>query len=38
MSSGLEIPKFGRWTSTRITLGSDLPASVLGLQVDTPHW
>lgn len=37
MSSGLEIPKFGRWTSTRITLGSDLSASVLGLQVDTPH-
>ena len=36
MSSGLEIPKFGRWTATRITLGSDLPASVLGLQTDTP--
>ena len=37
MSSGLEIPKFGRWTSTRITLGSDLPASVLGLQAEKPH-
>ncbi len=37
MSSGLEIPIFGTWKSTRILLGSELPAAVLGLRADRPH-
>jgi CubicO group peptidase (beta-lactamase class C family) len=32
MASGLEVPKFSSWTGFRITTGSNLPASVLGLK------
>jgi CubicO group peptidase (beta-lactamase class C family) len=36
MSSGLEVPRFGGWTSLRINLGSDLTGTVLGLQSIEP--
>lgn len=36
MRSGLEIPRFGTWTSWRITLGSDLPEVILSLGPSTP--
>jgi CubicO group peptidase (beta-lactamase class C family) len=36
MSSGLEIPRFGTWTSWRITLGSDLPGVVTSLKAEKP--
>lgn len=36
MSSGLELPVFGTWRGLRITLGSDLPDSVLGLKAEMP--
>lgn len=32
MSSGLQVPRFGSWTFWRLTLGSDLPATVFGLR------
>lgn len=37
MSSGLEVPVFGTWKSTRILFGSDLQAGVLGLGTEAPH-
>jgi CubicO group peptidase (beta-lactamase class C family) len=37
MSSGLEIPIFGTWKSTRILLGSNLPEAVFALSADKPH-
>lgn len=37
MSSGLEIPVFGTWKSTRILFGSDLAAGVIGLQAVEAH-
>jgi CubicO group peptidase (beta-lactamase class C family) len=36
MSSGLELPVFGTWRGFRVTLGSDLPATVLPLQPEKP--
>ncbi len=36
MSSGLELPVFGTWRGLRITFGSDLPPSVLGLEAVKP--
>jgi CubicO group peptidase (beta-lactamase class C family) len=36
MASGLETPKFSSWTGLRITTGSNLPESVLGLKVRKP--
>jgi len=36
MSSGLELPVFGTWRGLRITFGSDLAASVLGLKAAKP--
>jgi CubicO group peptidase (beta-lactamase class C family) len=36
MSSGLELPVFGTWRGLRITFGSDLPPSVLGLKAAKP--
>jgi CubicO group peptidase (beta-lactamase class C family) len=37
MSSGLEVPVFGTWNSTRILLGSDLASGVLGLPAVKAH-
>lgn len=37
MSSGLEVPVFGTWKSSRILFGSDLEAGVMGLGVESPH-
>jgi len=37
MSSGLEVPVFGTWKSSRILFGSDLQAGVLGLGVEAAH-
>lgn len=37
MASGLEVPIFGTWKSSRILFGSDLQAGVLGLGVEAPH-
>lgn len=37
MSSGLEVPVFGTWKSSRILFGSDLQAGVLGLGIEAPH-
>ena len=37
MASGIEIPVFGTWKSTKILFGSDLAAGVLGLQAVEPH-
>ena len=37
MSSGLEVPVFGTWKSSRILFGSDLQAGVLGLGTEAPH-
>ncbi len=36
MSSGLEVPRFGGWTSLRINLGSDLAGTVTRLQSVEP--
>lgn len=36
MSSGLELPVFGTWRGLRVTLGSDLPGTVLPLQAEQP--
>jgi CubicO group peptidase (beta-lactamase class C family) len=37
MSSGLEVPVFGTWKSSRILFGSDLQAGVLGLGIEAAH-
>jgi CubicO group peptidase (beta-lactamase class C family) len=37
MRSGLEVPIFGTWKSSRILFGSDLMAGVSGLGVAAPH-
>ena len=37
MTSGLEVPIFGTWKSSRILFGSDLQAGVLGLGTEGPH-
>ena len=36
MSSGLELPVFGTWRGFRVTLGSDLPDTVLPLMAEKP--
>jgi CubicO group peptidase (beta-lactamase class C family) len=36
MSSGIEVPRFGGWTSLRINVGSDLTSVVQGLQAEKP--
>lgn len=37
MSSGLEVPVFGTWQSSRILFGSDLSRGVLALGTEAPH-
>lgn len=37
MSSGLEVPVFGTWKSSRILFGSDLQAGVLVLGIEAAH-
>ena len=37
MRSGLEVPIFGTWKSSRILFGSDLMAGVSGLGISAPH-
>ncbi|MBK6597842.1 MAG: serine hydrolase [Proteobacteria bacterium] len=37
MSSGLEIVRFGTWASFRLTLGSDITETALGIPAERPH-
>jgi CubicO group peptidase (beta-lactamase class C family) len=37
MSSGLEIVQFGTWTSSKLTLGSDITATALSIPAERPH-
>lgn len=37
MTSGLEVPVFGTWKSSRILFGSDVAGGTLGLGMEAPH-